>query len=165
MISLLHGDNIVASRKELDRLKSEFRGEIIDLDGTTLSETDFIQATQSNSMFGPSRLVVIENLPKFDLSATTSEVIIWVGKKVTPPKNVTGVEFKAPASIFKFLNSMTVADFREALKDNDIQFIFIMLSRQHGVDKKKLLELDFQNKQGLLPCDFSTAIELFLLGL
>ena len=42
---------------------------------------------------------------------------------------------------------MTVANFREALKDNDIQFIFIMMTRQPGVDKKKLLELDYQNKQ------------------
>ncbi len=165
MITLLHGENIIASRNELNKIKGEFKGEIINLDGSVLTETNFIQATQSNSMFGDARLVIIENIPKFDLPETTTEVVIWVGKKVTPPKNVTNLEFKTPASIFKFTNNMTVANFREALKDNDIQFIFIMMSRQSNVDKKKLLELDFKNKQGLLPCDFATAIELFLLGL
>ncbi len=165
MITLLHGENLIASRQELNKIKTKFKGEIVDLDGATLSETNFIQATQSNSMFGDARLVIIENIPKFDLPETTIEVVIWVGKKVTPPKNVTNLEFKTPPSIFKFLNNMTVPNFRAALKDNDIQFIFIMMTRQPGVDKKKLLELDYQNKQGLLACDFTTAIELYLLGI
>lgn len=153
MITIIHGDNILASRKELEKIKNEFKGEIIQLDGATLSETDFIQATQSQAMFASSRLVIIDGLPKFNINSATCDVVVLENKK------------GFPASLSKFLNNMTVANFRAALKDNDVQFIFIMMARQRKKDRKKLLELDYQNKQGLLPCDFPTAIELFLLNL
>lgn len=165
MITIIHGENILASRKELEKIKSEFKGEILELDGTTLTENIFVQATQSQPIFANSRLVIIDGMPKIDLKDEGGEVLIWVGKKITPPKNVKVLEFKTPPSIFKFLNNMTVPNFRAALKDNDIQFIFIMMARQLKKDREKLLELDYQNKQGLLATDFATAIELFLLGI
>ena len=165
MITILHGQNLVASRKELQRIKDDFRGEIISLDGKNLTETDFIQATSSNSMFSTNRLVVIEGLPKVDLIDVTSNLVIWEDKKVVCPKGIKNLEFKIPQTIWNFLDNMTVPNFRAALKDNDIQFIFIMMARQYKGDKSRLLELDYQNKQGLLPCDFATAIELFLLGI
>lgn len=165
MISVLHGENIIASRKELEKIKNEFKGEILELDGVTLTENVFIQATQSRSIFESSRLVIIDGMPKIELKDEGSDVLIWVEKKTTPPRGAKSLEFKTPPSIFKFLNNMTVANFRAALKDNDVQFIFIMMARQLKKDRKKLLELDYQNKQGLLTTDFPTAIELFLLGI
>lgn len=165
MITIIHGDNILASRKELEKIKSEFKGEILELDGATLTENIFVQATQSRSIFENSKLVIVDGLPKIELKDESCDVLIWVGKKITPPKNAKVLEFKTPPSIFKFLNNMTVVNFRAALKDNDVQFIFIMMARQRKKDQEKLLELDYQNKQGLLPCDFPTAIELFLLGI
>ncbi|MBI3558819.1 hypothetical protein HY085_00315 [Candidatus Gottesmanbacteria bacterium] len=165
MITIIHGENILASRKELEKIKNEFKGEILELDGATLTENIFIQATQSQPIFESSRLVVIDGMPKIDLKDEGFDVLIWVGKKITPPKNAKVLEFKTPPSIFKFLNNMTVTNFRAALKDNDIQFIFIMMTRQLKKDREKLLELDYQNKQGLLATDFPTAIELFLLGI
>ena len=164
MITIIHGENILASRKELEKIKSEFKGEILELDGATLTENIFIQATQSSSMFENSKLIIIDGLPKIELKDDGCDVIIWAGKKITPPKNAKVLEFKTPPSIFKFLNNMTVPNFRAALKDNDVQFIFIMMARQLKKDREKLLELDYQNKQGLLATDFATAIELFLLG-
>ena len=100
MINILHGDNIAASRKELDRIKSGFEGEILILDGTAITETDYVQATQSGSMFSSNRLVVIEGLPKFDLGNPTEEVIVWASKKITPPKDTETREFKIPHTIW-----------------------------------------------------------------
>lgn len=165
MITIIHGENILASRKELEKIKNEFKGEILELDGAALTENIFIQATQSRSIFENSKLVIIDGLPKIELEDEGCDVLIWVGKKITPPKGLKSLEFRTPPSIFKFLNNMTVANFRAALKDNDVQFIFIMMARQRKKDKEKLLELDYQNKQGLLATDFPTAIELFLLNL
>jgi hypothetical protein len=164
MITLLHGENIVASRKKLSDLKSAYE-EVLELNGKTASETDFVQATQSQSMFAAKKLVVIEGIPKFELKVPTCDVVIWEDKKIKNTEGFSALEFKTPASVFTFLNNMTVQNFRTALKDNDVQFIFIMMTRQYRGDKTKLLELDYKNKQGLLPCDFPTAIELFLLGL
>lgn len=142
----------ISGREELIKLKASYE-EVISFDGKTVSETDFIQATQSTSLFGSKKLVILDSLPKFNIESAICDVVVLENKKSFSP------------TLGKFLHNMTVANFREALKDNDVQFIFIMMSRQRGVDKKKLLELDFQNKQGLLPCDFPTAIELFLLGI
>lgn len=172
MITLLHGENQVESRKELDRIKSEFKGEIINLEGKTLTETDLVQATQSQSLFGGKKLVVIEGMPKFDLTEASCDVVVWEGKTIGKIGEIwkTGEikEFKISPTIWKFLNSMTVPNFRAALKDNDVQFLFIMMARQFKGNKEKLgklLKLDYQNKQGLLATNFPTAIELFLLGL
>ncbi len=170
MINILHGDNIAASRKELDRIKSGFEGEILILDGTAITETDYVQATQSGSMFSSNRLVVIEGLPKFDLGNPTEEVIVWASKKITPPKDTETREFKIPQTIWAFLDHPTVPLFRTALKNNEIQFLFLMLVRKYRLAQnsealKKLLEIDYQFKTGQLPGDLPLAIELFLLGL
>lgn len=142
----------ISGREELIKLKTSYE-EVISFDGKTVAETDFIQATQSQSMFASKKLVVLDGLPKFNIDSAICDVVVLENKK------------GFPQSLSKFLNNMTVPNFRNALKDNDVQFVFIMMCRQRGIDKKKLLELDYQNKQGLLPCDFPTAIELFLLGI
>ncbi|MCL4397544.1 hypothetical protein M1403_00770 [Patescibacteria group bacterium] len=170
MITILHGENSAASRKELEKIKNEFSGEIVSLDGATVSETDYIQATQSGPMFANDRLIIIEGLPKFDLGNPQAEVIVWSGKKITPPKTAKALEFRISQTIWKFLDYPTVPGFREALRDNDAQFIFLMLVRkyrlsQNGPALKKLLEIDYLFKTGQLPGDLSLAIELFLLGL
>lgn len=171
MITILHGDNTVASRKELDRIKAEFSGEIITLEGKTLSETDFIQATQSQSIFNDKKLVVIDGMTKLELTETACDVVIWEGKSLKiGDKNIKALEFKIPQTIWKFIDNMTVPLFRQALKDNDVQFIFLMIVRKYRLEKnseklKQLLEIDYQFKQGLLPGDLTLTIELFLLSL
>ncbi|MBI3887747.1 hypothetical protein HY310_01625 [Candidatus Microgenomates bacterium] len=170
MITLLHGENIVASRNELQNIKDNFKGEIIVLDGKKLTETDFIQVTQSNSMFENTRLVVLEGLVKFDFKDVSCDVVIWEDKKVTPPVWVVAKEFKITATIWKFLDNMTVPSLRQVLRDNDAQFIFLMIVRKYRLEKdtkklKTLLEIDYQFKTGQLATDFPTAIELFILGL
>ena len=75
-----------------------------------------------------------------------------------------------PQTIWAFLDHPTVPLFRTALKNNEIQFLFLMLVRKYRLAQnsealKKLLEIDYQFKTGQLPGDLPLAIELFLLGL
>lgn len=168
MITILHGDNIAESRKELDRIKSEFEGEILAFDAATLTETDFVQATQSKSIFKKTRLVIIEGMPKFDLG--DADAVLWVNKKVTPPKGAKAKEFPVPQLIWKFLDNPTVPMFRQTIKNNDVQFVFLMLVRKYRLASnkaalQKLLEIDYRFKTGRLAGDLPLAIELFLLGI
>ena len=63
MIHFLHGENTTTSRVELNRLREQYTThETIYLDGKRITETDFIQATQTGSLFTQPKLVIIENL-------------------------------------------------------------------------------------------------------
>lgn len=72
MIHLFHGEQVDASRKELLQMRGQFAGQdIVVLNGKTISPTDLIQATQSPSLFGTRRLVIVENLLSRRLSGKT----------------------------------------------------------------------------------------------
>lgn len=178
MITILHGENTISSRKKLEEIKNSFEGEVVVLDGKTVTETDFIQATQSHSLLSTKRLVVVEGMTKYDLENLGVDLVIWEGKKITPPADVGQVlEFKTPAIIFKLTDSLrpgngksAVRVFRECLGSLEPEFIFLMVvwayRQKKDKDKlKQLLEIDYQNKQGLLPKDLSLALELFFLSL
>lgn len=142
MITVLHGENIVASRKELDRIKSEFSGEIISLEGKNISETDFIQATQSASLLAEKRLVVVENGPELTLKNVKGDVIFWydkeLGKKSLENFTQSRIQlFKIETIIFKFCDALlpgngkkSVELFRDCLKTMEPEYIFIMIVRQ-----------------------------------
>ena len=139
-----------ASRKELGRIKSSFEGEIILLDGKNLSETDFIQATQSQSLLAEKRLVVVENLLS-DKNRKISnflniedDLVFWedkeLGKMILDEfKDVKTkvLLFKTPTTIFKFCDQLLpkngpnlVALLRECLKTAEPEYVFIMIVRQ-----------------------------------
>src|SRR3989338_7216865 len=127
MITLLHGDNIQASRNALIELKEKYKGkEIRQLNGRDVDETKLIQALQSSSLFGGDTLVIIENLftalggrksKRLDgvlvmlkESSQTIDVIVWEGKEVGKTV-ITGLGptvkpqlFAIPTIIFKFLD-------------------------------------------------------------
>jgi len=183
MTTFLHGENVTASRKKLEEIKTAFTGEIVLLDGKTVTETEFVQATQSPSMFTQKRLVVIEGLPKFKLENFDSDLVIWEDKKMgnlgelENMRDIKIEEFKTPAIIFKLTDSLrpgngvrAVRVFRDCLKTLDVEYIFLMIvwAYRQKKDKAKLMELlkiDYQNKQGLLVKDLPLALELFLLNL
>lgn len=137
MITLLHGDNIEASRNELVRLKNQASGkEIRLLDGRTVNEANLTQALEANSLFGGSTLVIIENLfgklgKKLKLITTLAEIIIrssvatdiilWEDKEVsiTVIKSLGDAVkihlFKTPISLFQFLDSFGAGSTRNSL--------------------------------------------------
>ncbi len=128
MITLLHGDNIEASRAELVRLKNEAKGkEIRSIDGRGLDATTLTQALGSNSLFGGDVLVTIENLfsklgKKTKLieqlanmlsdAAKDTDIILWEDKEigVTVSKSLGSslkvMPFKIPSIIFQFLDGL-----------------------------------------------------------
>ncbi|MBI4065474.1 hypothetical protein HY409_03855 [Candidatus Gottesmanbacteria bacterium] len=159
MITLLHGDNIEASRKELTKLKEEAKGkEVRQIDGRLIDEGSLIQALESQSLFGGDTLVIIENLFSklgrqqkrivqlasiLVSSQGATDIIVWEGKEVgaTVIKSlgtrVNAQEFKVPVVIFQFLDSLRLQNsrsllslFSQATHHDAPELIFAMIVRR-----------------------------------
>lgn len=130
MMTLLHGNNIVASRAKLIERIDEARGqgkEIRQLDGKILDGPALTQAVESSSLFGGDVLVIVDGLLAksgkkekqasllLDIlkrSETATDIILWEEKEIG--KTLTGllgskcsVElFKTPVVIFQFLDNI-----------------------------------------------------------
>lgn len=121
MITLLHGDDIVSSRKALEALKlSRQQSEVLFLEGPKVSLTDLKQALESSSLLAFSRLVILErflssrpNKEKLVYLASGqfgADLIFWERKKI-PPGTIKKLGpqakvqlFKTPALVFRFLD-------------------------------------------------------------
>lgn len=156
-LMVLHGDNQVESRKKLSALIAEGkkRGlEIKRIDGKTITKTEFLTLSRSQTLLGQDLLIACENL----LSDNTKGVeiaseaikdkntvfVFWengklaVGKVKKLEKLLQIQEFKIPANIFKFLDSLTTSHNNKAelellhgaLRSSEPEFVFIMLARQ-----------------------------------
>lgn len=159
MIYLLHGDNLVASREFLKTLTDSAKNRkqsVIRLNGIQTRSEDFIQALDSQYLFGPDNLVIVEQLFSRPRSAEQKqilqflrkyegsvEVVFWEKKEVGKvlqrnlPKRTVIKLFKTPATIFKFLDSLAPVSKKEALgllihlnKNETPDLVFYMLARQ-----------------------------------
>jgi len=158
MICVLHGENIVQSRRqltgEIEKAQKEFI-EVVRLDGKTISSPDLVLALESKSLFKNSRLIVIErlfSLPKFSekekliklISNNQDEnIIIWEDKEI-PSQTVRKYSpvfsfqlFKLSSVVFNFLDSLKPGDkkdnlenFHRCLAQEEPEMIFAMLIRQ-----------------------------------
>jgi DNA polymerase III delta subunit len=128
MITLLHGDNIEASRLELTAIVTKTTDkEIRTLDGKHLDETALIQAMESNSLFGSKILVIIENLftplgrktkrikeiiQVLDNTTQTTDCICWEPKELSKEtqsffiSKIVSKAFSIPKTIFIFLDAI-----------------------------------------------------------
>lgn len=127
MITVLHGDNIVASRKALSALKEKYaHKEIRDIDGSSLDESMLVQALSSSSLFGSEHVVIIERLlATLGRKSKKSEallihlvqekdtpILLWEGKEVTKTvlsqlgKHVEVQLFKLPSNLFQFIDGI-----------------------------------------------------------
>lgn len=151
---LLHGENTLASRQELVRLKKGFVGEVVRLESQGLELAHLIQTLEAESLFGGERLVVLENLfasgkPRIELvhylkRVKSDNLIIWEGRELKSFQiKLLGLRakevriFKTPAVIFKFVDSIapgnkknSLSYLEEALKTEEEGFVFHMLLRQ-----------------------------------
>lgn len=157
MITLLHGDNIEASRQELNTLKLQVKGkEIRELEGKGLDAAMLAQALESSSLFGGNTLVVIEHLfsslgKKTSLvkeyatkiGQASADVIIWEEKEIGKTavdhlgKNVNVRLFKTPVIIFKFLDalkpnnvSVAIPLFEQLIETDAPELVFSMIVRR-----------------------------------
>ncbi|RJR15376.1 hypothetical protein C4579_02475 [Candidatus Microgenomates bacterium] len=182
MLHLFHGEHIEASRLELTKLKDRFKhAETIALDGKTASLTDVKLATETTSLFGGERLVIIENLlyqkvnKKGDEAQQwleliqnipeTSEVVFWESKEVGKllirklPKNIDIAVFKPDKSIFAFVESVNPKSpqkslrlFAEVVHQASAELGFAMLARQMRL---LITVKDLSNNSGLTPWQIS----------
>lgn len=134
---LIHGDNIEASRNELNKLKEGAIGkEIRVLDGAKIDTTSLTQAFESNSLFGNETIVIIERLLSklnkknkdsksiFDLlirNADNCEIILWEDREIEAStiKNLGAkvkiLSFKYPTIIFEFLDNIHPGNAKNSL--------------------------------------------------
>lgn len=131
MIYLLHGDDIVASRKRMTEVSSQFKN-IIYLDSEKISNADLIQALSTNDMFGNEKCVVVEKVLKLkkqelekllelleNIPSSTS-VILWHNTELSKVflakfKKVKSESFILPKLFFTFLDNLTPKNFRTEL--------------------------------------------------
>lgn len=154
MITLLHGDDAVSSRKALEEIKLSHKGsEILVLDGKRAALVDLTQALESLSILSSSRLVVLENFLSFrpakeklaylSSGGFSSDLVLWEGKKI-PPASIkkfgSGIKvrlFKTPAVVFQFLDSFSPKNekggllfLQKTLKSSPSSLVFFLLVKR-----------------------------------
>ncbi len=149
MITLLHGDNIEASRSEFIRMKAAAKDkDIRTFDGRTIDAASLTQGLESRSMFGGETVVFIENLfgklgrkTKLieQLAAiigdSASDVVVWEDKEMgtTVLKNLgkaTVRLFKIPSIIFQFLDTLSLPTYQQLVQTEPPELVFSMLTRR-----------------------------------
>lgn len=157
---ILHGDNTIHSRQALVHLKQTFKTsqpnvEIIYLNGKKLSLFDLIQATESPSLYGSDRLIILEDLFRCPSKTTLSQalqflsdlstqysLIIWESKLIPVSQlkklpHFTPQLFKYSSVTFKFLDQVYPRNalqylplYRSACLKDSPELVFHMLVRQ-----------------------------------
>lgn len=158
MVILLHGDNIVASRNELERVKKEKVKEVLAFDGGKIGLTELKQALEAGSLFGQERIVILENfLPQKPNAAknqiveylknleTSVDLILWEGRELEKKlldsfHDAKKQLFRLDPVLFKFLDSLkpgcgriAVTLLREVLRREEVELVFYMLVRQFRI--------------------------------
>jgi len=145
MITLLHGENIEASRAEYNRLKDAIYEKEL-LDGKVLDETNLTQAISSGSMFGGEKTVFIDNLfgklgrktTRIEKLATiiresVTPVVLWEDKEVgiTVLRSLGKADvklFKIPQNIFQFLDTLTAETYNRVSEPPEL--VLFLLSKR-----------------------------------
>lgn len=151
MVTLIHGDDTVSSRKYLIELKTSSENSVT-LDGKELILTDLVHTLKSNSLFSNKKNIFIEGFfsrktkeleGAIDLINNNSNlnIVLWDENELSRPQlsafSKAAIKlFKIPQSLFSFLdgikpgNLQNVTLFHSALKNSDENFIFSMIIRQ-----------------------------------
>ncbi len=158
MIHLIHGEDIVTSRKELETLKSKHVDkELVMIEGKSVTLTDLTQALQSTSLFGGERLVVIESyLSRFSrgkdadleqaveiMLGSSHEIVLWEGKEIGKlilkkfPETIDRALFNPTQLLFRFLDTISpgkqkilLATFAQVMRQEAAELVLYMLVRQ-----------------------------------
>lgn len=173
MITLLHGENIAASRNTLNQMldKEKKNGikDVVYLAGENLSLGELKQASESQSLFGSNRLVIVEKFFSRPNSKEKTELMDYIKKEIfqnnlifwekkavhpstvrsLPPTSQIRV-FKIPAIIFKFLDALKPGNIKQMLeilqtvkKTDQPEMIFYLLCRRIS---DLIVALDFGNR-------------------
>jgi DNA polymerase III delta subunit len=176
MLTLLHGDNIEASRMEFIRLKQVATAkDIRDIDGRTIDDNTLTQALESHSLFGGDTAIFIENLFSkigkktkriealgviINNSSESADIVCWEEKEIGTTvlkalKQVNAKLFKTPVLIFTFLDalapghSQTIVPLLQKLLQHEVpEIVYTMIVRR----VRQLIQLaDHITPMGLAP--------------
>lgn len=155
MITIIHGDDITASRKYLQEQK-ENTSEFVALE-TEAALSDFAQNIEGSALFNDTKTIFIENFlsknGKIDVNAKeiieflnehekNTKLFFWERKEISKRilslfKNAVVKTFKIPQTIFLFLDSLkpgigikAVDLFHQALNASEPEVLLFMLVRQ-----------------------------------
>lgn len=150
MITIIHGDDVIASRNFLFEQKDK---NSLTFDAESLDISELKQEVAGSGLFGPSIKIFIENLftrkGSKNLSGiisvlndkTEADVYIWSDKILSAkvlldfPKHTIQL-FKIPQNIWSFLDGIrpgrpgNVLSFRQALSNTEPEIVFAMVIRQ-----------------------------------
>lgn len=155
MLTIIHGDDIAASRNYFLDLKNKYT-EKIDIEGEKITLTDLTQIFESNSLFLEIKNIFIEQLLSkkkkvagFDQiimliknNKQEHNIIMWenklLDKSVLNEFNQDTIKvFKLPQTLFIFLDSLKpgngktlISLFHQTLETTEPEMIFFMLIRQ-----------------------------------
>ncbi len=131
MITILHGENQVASRARLIQLKEEFEKKgfsIITLDGKTTEWNQIALFSSSTTLLGEGNSVFVEGYftkvqsSKFKVQSLEGNVVFWEPKEL--PKTLINSllkdwkieNFPIPRLVFKFLDTLSPKTPKNSLK-------------------------------------------------
>lgn len=146
MITILHGDDILASREALNSKRQESK-ESLTFDAKNLTIETLKQEIEGR-LFNTKRTIIIENLLTFPqkeltsyLSSQDGDFILWEAKEIGTKtlsdfKQADIQNFKLKKALFTFLdnvkpgnNKAAILLFHESLKTTEQELIFFMLVR------------------------------------
>lgn len=155
MITLIHGDDISASRIFLNEVRERYTDSQL-IDGNSLTVTDLAQLMEGGDLFTTQKSIIIEHfyskrkaIKEFaalvDLlskKALEYEIFIWEGKELDKKalslfKHATVKTYKLPQILFLFLDSIKpeqgkflVQTYHKLLEHTEAELLFFMLIRQ-----------------------------------
>lgn len=156
MIIIIHGDDLISSRKALEQEKLKDEGnEMIYLNGKESALSDLVTAVSSLSLFQNKKTIIIENLFSSGISKAKEElfdylkknnqgakIVIWEKSEISKSSvkkylgEVREIFCNFPLLLFKFLDSigfdktLSLSLFRSSLKQREAELIFTMILRQ-----------------------------------
>lgn len=157
MLILIHGDDVVASRKKLAEIIEQNRdSQLVRLNGKSLDEELFVTTALSSSLFSEKKLIIIESLlndlrtkAKQMLVAKVTDptiphsIVVWEDKlieKKTSAKYLPAAKefaFPYPQELFRFLESVgrdspihLATAFHQLVRQEEPLMILSMLLRQ-----------------------------------
>lgn len=158
MITILHGDDITASRSHLLEKKQAAPGTVT-LTTEQLNLTDLAQIFEGEGLFEETKTVCIEDfftkrkkgkeqdaiLTYLLSQGAHHDIVFWEKKQLTPSvlklvKGARVIVFKLPQEIFSFLDGIrpgnakqSMETFHKALKNTEAEMLFYMLIRQFRI--------------------------------
>lgn len=155
MINLYHGEYTIASYEALQKQKDKYRGkEIITLNGDSLTVADLEIPLSGNTLFAEEKLIIIEGLltarpsKRKDevieklINSSDGDILLYEDKEATKTQlnkipNIKATNFKAPESIFSFVDSIdktnrieSVKKLQKLTKTEPAEIIYTMIIRQ-----------------------------------